>query len=116
MKKLLIGVIYLIHFSILYFECSVIKRQIELKWNTLECYVQIKGNESKLNAIDLKGGKIKIYFSTLDKVPDTSGIYRVYAIKRIDFGGFHLVKGYEKAEETELPNIVKDKIKTISPA
>lgn len=105
-----------LQFAILYFECRLIKRQIELKWNTLECYVQIQENEDKLNALDLKGGKIKIYFSTLDKAPETLGIYRVYAIKRIDFGGFHLTKGYEKAEETELPNIVKEKIKTMNPA
>ncbi|MGG0256739.1 hypothetical protein ABEY61_16455 [Bacillus toyonensis] len=124
MRKYLIFFLGVAYIYILYIELSIIKKQVETKWNTIECYVQIQGNEAKqrqlannhdnLKALDLKGGKIKIYFSTVNKEPEIPGVYRVYVIKRIDSGGSHLVKGYEKIEEDELPKTVKDKIKVIN--
>ncbi|WP_100617844.1 hypothetical protein [Bacillus cereus] len=124
MRKYLIFFLGVAYIYILCIELSIIKKQVETKWNTIECYVQIQGNEAKqrqlennhdnLKALDLKGGKIKIYFSTVNKEPEIPGVYRVYVIKRIDSGGSHLVKDYEKIEEDELPKTVKDKIKVIN--
>ncbi|PHE52752.1 YxeA family protein [Bacillus pseudomycoides] len=86
-----------------------------------EYYVQIQGNEDKsqhpttneykLNAYNEDGEKAKVTFTVSEELKNPTFL-RIRVLKSKDPDENHFVKNYEKVKETELPEKVKEKIKS----